>query len=79
MLDKKAIAVSTQWEGDFDKAAEIFARLLAQLDMEKDIDFMLNVNIPTLPGQEVKGVKWVPAGRTPMSTGRPRMAGTITG
>lgn len=64
MLDKKAIAVSTQWEGDFDKAAEIFARLLAQLDMEKDIDFMLNVNIPTLPGQEVKGVKWVPAGRT---------------
>lgn len=64
MLDKKAIAVSTQWEGDFDKAAEIFARLLAQLDIEKDIDFMLNVNIPTLPGQEVKGVKWVPAGRT---------------
>lgn len=64
MLDKKSIAVSTQWDGDFDKAAEIFVRLLGQLDVEKDIDFMLNINIPTLPGQELKGVKWVPAGRT---------------
>lgn len=64
MLERKSIAVSTQWDGDFEKAAEIFARLLRQLDVEKDIDFMLNVNIPTLPGQELKGVKWVPAGRT---------------
>ena len=64
MLDKKAVAVSTQWDGDFEKAAKLFARLLSQLDVEKDVDFMLNVNIPTLPGQEFKGVKWVPAGRT---------------
>lgn len=64
MLDRKSIAVSTQWDGDFTRAAEIFARLLDQLDVEKDIDFMLNVNIPALPGQELKGVKWVPAGRT---------------
>lgn len=64
MLDKKAVAVSTQWDGDFDRAAEVFARLLSQLDVERDIDFMLNVNIPALPGQEIKGVKWVPAGRT---------------
>jgi len=64
MLDKKSIAVSTQWDGDFAKAARIFARLLSQMDVERDIDFMLNVNIPALPGQEPKGVKWVPAGRT---------------
>lgn len=64
MLDKKSIAVSTQWDADFDRAAEVFARLLSQLDVEKDIDFMLNVNIPALPGQEIQGVKWVPAGRT---------------
>ena len=64
MLDKKAIAVSTQWDGDFDRAAEVFAGLLGQLDIENDIDFMLNINIPALPGQEIKGVKWVPAGRT---------------
>lgn len=64
MLDKKSVAVSTQWDGDFVKAAEIFARLLGQMDVEKDIDFMLNVNIPTRPGQEVKGARWVPAGRT---------------
>ncbi len=64
MLDKKSIAVSTHWDGDFGKAAEVFARLLAQLDVEKDIDFMLNVNIPTRQGQEIKGAKWVPAGRT---------------
>ena len=63
MLDKKSIAVSTQWDGDFEKAAEIFSKLLGQLDLERDIDFMLNVNIPTLPGQQVKGTKWVPAGR----------------
>lgn len=64
MLDKKSIAVSTQWDGDFEKAAGIFVRLLGQMDVEKDIDFMLNVNIPALPGQDVKGVRWVPAGRT---------------
>ena len=63
MRTVKAIAVSTQWTGDFDKAAAIFGRLLEQLDIEKDIDHMLNVNIPTLPGQELKGVRWVPAGR----------------
>lgn len=63
MRTVKAVAVSTQWEGDFDRAAAIFGRLLSQLDIQKDIDCMLNVNIPTLPGQTLKGARWVPAGQ----------------
>lgn len=62
MWDKKAIAVSAPTHADFDVVTDIFVDLLAQLDVEKDIHKMLNINIPALPREEIKGVKWVRQG-----------------
>lgn len=62
MWGKKSIAVSAPPQADFDTVTDVFLELLAQLDVEHDIHHLLNVNIPALPREEIKGVKWVRQG-----------------
>lgn len=58
----KAMALSAPQEADKGTVVQVFLRLLEQLDLEKDIRQALNVNVPALPLQEIRGVKWVPQG-----------------
>lgn len=62
MWGKKAIAVSGHHTARAEDVVEIFLRVLEQLDIEKDIHHVLNVNIPALPKAQIKGVKWVSQG-----------------
>lgn len=62
MWGKKAIAVSGHHTAKAENVVEIFLRVLEQLDIEKDIHRVLNVNIPALPKEQIKGVKWVSQG-----------------
>lgn len=62
MWGKKAIAVSAHPGADEKNVVEIFLAVLSQLDIEKDVRHVLNVNIPPLPRDKIKGVKWVPQG-----------------
>lgn len=62
MWGKKAIAVSGHPNAKEEDVVEIFLAVLSQLDIEKDIRHVLNVNIPPLPMEKINGVKWVPQG-----------------
>lgn len=62
MWGKKAIAVSGHHTANPKDVVEVFLSVFSQLDVEKDIRHVLNVNIPALPKEQIKGVKWVPQG-----------------
>lgn len=62
MYGKKAIAVSAPPHADMGEVVRVFLRLLEQLDPQRHIRHLLNINIPALPLEEIKGVKWVPQG-----------------
>ena len=59
MQGVKAIAVSAPPQAEERAVVEIFLRLLEQIDLETDVRHALNINLPALPPEEVKGVKWV--------------------
>lgn len=58
----KAIALSAPKEADKGTVVEVFLRLLAQLDLEKDVRQALNINVPALPWEEIRGVRWAVQG-----------------
>lgn len=62
MLGYKAIALSAPSEADEKAVTACFLSLLAQLDVGRDIQKVLNVNIPALPPEEMKGVVWTAQG-----------------
>ena len=62
MQGVKAIAVSAPPQAEEKAVVEIFLRLLEQIDLETNVFHALNINLPALPIEEVKGVKWVPQG-----------------
>ena len=62
MQGVKAIAVSAPPMAEEREVIRIFLRLLEQVDLDTDLHHALNINLPALPLEEVKGVKWVPQG-----------------
>ncbi len=62
MHGKKAIAVSAPPQAEEKEVVRVFLRLLEQLDLTRDIERLLNINIPALPLEKIKGVRWVPQG-----------------
>ncbi len=62
MHKKKALAVSAPPQADKKEVVRVFLRLLEQLDPARDIEHLLNINIPALPLEQIKGVRWVPQG-----------------
>ncbi len=62
MHGKKAVAVSAPPKAEEKEVVRIFLRLLEQLDPARDIERLLNINIPALPLEKIKGVRWVPQG-----------------
>ena len=60
MLGKKALALSAPHGADTRAVVEIFLQILDQLDLEQDVRHALNINIPALPGEKLKGVRWAP-------------------
>ena len=62
MQGVKAIAVSAPPTAEERAVVDIFLRLLEQIDLDTDIVHALNINLPALPREEIKGVKWVPQG-----------------
>lgn len=62
MWGKKAIALSAPSRARDEDVVEVFLCLLRQLDVERDVRHVLNVNLPALPKEEIKGVKWVRQG-----------------
>ncbi len=59
---RKAMALSAPREADQAVVARVFLRLLDQLEVEQDVAHMLNINVPALPYQAIKGVRWAPQG-----------------
>ncbi len=62
MFGVKAIALSAPIGADDQRTIESFACIFALLDLENDFDQVLNINIPDLPIQEIKGLRWTPLG-----------------
>lgn len=62
MWGKKAIALSAAAKADAKEVVAVFLSLLRQLDVQRDIRHVLNINIPALPKEQIKGVKWVKQG-----------------
>ena len=62
MMGVKAIALSAPVDADEQNLVQTFLCIFDLLDVEQDFDQVLNVNIPDLPIQEVKGVRWAPLG-----------------
>lgn len=58
----RAIALSAPAAADIPTVVEVFLRLLSQLDVERDVRQMLNVNVPALPLEAIRGVRWAPQG-----------------
>lgn len=59
----KSIALSAPQEADKDTVVRVFLRLFSQIDLEKDVRQTLNINVPALPFEEIKGVRWTNQGR----------------
>lgn len=57
-----AIAVSAPPHAEEKEVVRAFLKLFAQLDPAEDIHHLLNINIPALPAEQIKGVRWVPQG-----------------
>lgn len=62
MWGKKAIAVSGHPNAREEDVVEIFLSVFSQLDVERDIRHVLNINIPPLPKSQINGVRWVSQG-----------------
>jgi len=62
MMGVKAIALSAPMDADDQQTVETFLSLFDVLDLESDFDQVLNINIPALPLQAVKGISWTPLG-----------------
>lgn len=65
MQGVKSIAVSAPGNADEREVVRIFLKILEQLDPERDIRQMLNVNIPALPAEQIRGVFWAPQDTAP--------------
>jgi len=57
-----AIAVSAPPHAEEAEVVRVFLKLLRQINPAEDIRHLLNINIPSLPLEEIKGVRWVPQG-----------------
>lgn len=57
-----SIAVSAPPQAEEAEVVRAFLRVFSQLDVEKDVHHLLNINIPALPLEQIKGVRWVPQG-----------------
>lgn len=62
MHGKKAIALSAPPQAEEEQVVRVFLRLLEQMDPAGDVERLLNINVPALPLEEIKGVRWVPQG-----------------
>lgn len=62
MQGVKSIAVSAPPKADEREVVRVFLRLLEQMDLQADIPHALNINLPALPLEEIRGVRWVPQG-----------------
>lgn len=62
MLGYKAVAVSAPPGADVKMVAECFLSILRQLDLAQDVRKVLNINIPDLPAEKMKGIVWAPQG-----------------
>lgn len=62
MMGVKAIALSAPVEADDMQTIETFMSIFDLLDLENDFDQVLNINIPALPIQEIKGLRWAALG-----------------
>lgn len=60
MQGKRAIALSASPKAEPKEVVRIFLKLFSQLDPQKDIGEVLNINIPPLPLEKVTGVRWAP-------------------
>ncbi len=60
MQGKKAIALSASPKADPKEVVRIFLKLFSQLDPQKDIGEVLNINVPPLPLEKLSGVRWAP-------------------
>ncbi len=58
----KSIALSAPVEADRETLVRVFLAILAQLDLKHDIRQTLNINVPALPWEEIRGVRWVSQG-----------------
>ena len=65
MMGVKAIALSAPQGPDEQLIVETFLCLFDLLDIENDFDQVLNINIPGLPIQQIKGIRWAPLGSNP--------------
>lgn len=63
MMGVKAIALSAPVDADEQQTVNTFMSIFDLLDLEKDFDQVLNVNIPALPLVEIKGITWAPLGQ----------------
>ncbi len=57
-----AIAVSAPPHAEEAEVVRAFLRVFSQLDPKRDVHHLLNINIPALPLEQIKGVRWVPQG-----------------
>lgn len=63
-LGKPSIAISLCGTTHFDTAAAYFLKIFAQLeDLQLSADSILNINVPDLPVEEIKGIKVTRLGR----------------
>lgn len=62
MMGVKAIALSAPVDADEQQTIENFICLFGLLDLEKDFDQVLNINLPNLPLTEIKGLRWAALG-----------------
>lgn len=63
MMGVKAIALSAPPDADDQQTVETFLAVFGRLDLENDFDQVLNINIPALPLQDVKGIAWTALSR----------------
>ena len=62
MMGVKAISLSAPRDADDQQTIETFLCIFDMLDLEKDFDQVLNINIPALPIQQIRGLRWAPQG-----------------
>ena len=62
MMGVKAISLSAPIDADDQETVETFLCIFDMLDLEKDFDQVLNINIPALPIQKIKGLRWARQG-----------------
>ncbi len=62
MMGVKAISLSAPIDADDQQTVETFLCIFDMLDLEQDFDQVLNINIPALPIQKIKGLRWARQG-----------------